>query len=234
MDPKELEKKLSDLQKGTDELLYSSIFRDTITDCPWLKSKSFSPSGAAANYSLLYILFRMLNDVKPSAILELGIGQTSKLTSQYVAYKNAKATLTLVEHDQAWIDLFQPQLPASNNIHLLHLAMVRLEYKGYQSYGYGELAANVRDQKFDLIICDGPYTSGRFARIGILDLIPQNLSSSFVIVVDDTHKMGGNDTAEEIAEKLQQAGIAFEAATYAGRKEQRVIFSSDLSLLKNL
>ena len=41
----------------------------------------------------------------------MGMGQTSKLTSQYVAYKNQNATLDIIENDADWIDIYQSQLP---------------------------------------------------------------------------------------------------------------------------
>lgn len=56
------------------EILFSSIFNDSIRNVSWIKDRTFSASGASANYSFLYILFKILDLVKPKSILELGMG----------------------------------------------------------------------------------------------------------------------------------------------------------------
>jgi len=80
---KNLKDKLNQIKKGVDECQYGNIFSSSIINHPWLQDKSFSPSGASANYSFLYILLKILDTVVPSSVLEFGIGETSKMTSQY-------------------------------------------------------------------------------------------------------------------------------------------------------
>lgn len=59
----------------------------------------------------------------------MGMGQTSKLTSQYVAYKNQNATLDIIENDADWIDIYQSQLPLNERvkIHLCNLEFLNLK-----------------------------------------------------------------------------------------------------------
>ena len=54
-----------------NELKYAFVFNDTIKSSKWLKEKDFSLVNSAANYSLMYSLYRILNDAQPKNILEL-------------------------------------------------------------------------------------------------------------------------------------------------------------------
>lgn len=98
-----LREKLDQIKKGVDECRYGNIFSSYITNHSWLQDNSFAPSGAAANYSFLYILLKILDIISPSSILELGMGETSKITSQYAFHTGKK--LLLVEDSPVWIDL---------------------------------------------------------------------------------------------------------------------------------
>ena len=107
-------------QRFVRELQYSNVFRDTINDSEWLINKSFSPNNSASNYSFLYILYRILNEIKPKNILELGLGQTTKMTSQYVSYfKNSN--LIVIEDNKQWVDIFSNFISLTNNIKLCHV-----------------------------------------------------------------------------------------------------------------
>ena len=62
-----------------EEIHKAEIFSSTIADSEWLKFKSFSPGGWAADYGLLYTLYRVLNGMRPQNVLEFGLGQSSKM-----------------------------------------------------------------------------------------------------------------------------------------------------------
>jgi abortive infection bacteriophage resistance protein len=51
-------KNLARIESHNREILMAQIFTSSIVDVEWLKRKSFSPSGSAANYSLLYFISR--------------------------------------------------------------------------------------------------------------------------------------------------------------------------------
>ncbi len=80
------------------EILWAETFNNTISDSNWLKDKSFSPGRWAVGYQYLYAVYRILNAVKPKKILELGLGQSTKLLNQY-AKANKDVKHTVVEHD---------------------------------------------------------------------------------------------------------------------------------------
>jgi hypothetical protein len=87
------------------ELLWSRIFNDSICNTSWLKNKDLIPGRWAVGYPYLFVLFQALKVSKPKKILELGLGQTSKLISEYSeAFSDVKHIV--VEHDDDWINFF--------------------------------------------------------------------------------------------------------------------------------
>ena len=222
------------LRREAQESIMAHVFRDSITDVDWIRKKSFSPHGAAANYSFLYILFRILNDINPQNILELGMGQTSKLTAQYIAYKNSKARLHLVEHDLTWVDIFRNEVELSDRVIIYVLEMIQKKIQGYESNVYRDLPSRANDQKFDVIINDGPHGSEHYSRAGILDLLEHNLTNKFVIVSDDYNWKSVQETVSEIMRRLHQMRIPFDHTVYNGVKTQSVIYSPQYSFLKTL
>jgi hypothetical protein len=230
-----IDKKAVDALCGmSKECVMGEIFRDSINGIEWLRSKDFSPSGYAANYSFLYILFRVLNDVNPTSIVEFGMGQTSKLTSQYAAYKNANANLVIVEHDQKWIDIFKRQIPTTENIKIMNLSLEEREYNKSKTLVYSKLNQSVGLQKYDLLIVDGGDWAGQYPRIGVLDLIPQCIKDSFVIIFDDYSNEKIVNTTKEALVKLDANKIKYGTTLYAGIRSQFVIYSQDLNFLKEL
>lgn len=215
------------------EIYMAHVFRDSIVDVDWLKNKSFSPSGAAANYSFLYVLFRILNDIQPVNIIEFGIGQTTRLTSQYVSNKNTEANLIVVEDDEKWLNVIKAQIPVNDRMKFLRLDLETQDYDGIATTFYRELTSCIKDKKFDLIILDGPQGVEGFSRAGILGLIPENLSESFIIIVDDCQRQGEQNTYVEILKKLSSLKINCDHCLYGGLKKQNVIFSPDLAFIKS-
>jgi hypothetical protein len=59
------------------EAVYQRIFERDLEQVG--ATNKFYPVGNAANYGLLYFILRVVREVQPSSILELGAGQTSLL-----------------------------------------------------------------------------------------------------------------------------------------------------------
>lgn len=96
------------------EILWAETFNNTVSGSDWLKDKSFSPGRWAVGYQYLYAVYRILNTVKPKKILELGLGQSTKLLSQY-AKANKEVKHIVVEHDQEWIDFYKKEGSVTTN-----------------------------------------------------------------------------------------------------------------------
>lgn len=222
------------LRREIQEVIKANVFHDSITDLAWVKRKNFSPHGAAANYSFLYLLVAVLSTIKPKMILESGIGQSSKLTTQYVTYGNTESVLTLIENNQFWLNVFRAELALCERVKFLLCDQVQIQYKNDISYGYKDLVGSLVDHKFGLIINDGPDGSTHYSRIWILDLLQNHLADKFVIILDDCDRLGEREMAYEVMSKLTELGIKHEYTIFKGIKHQFVIYSPEYNFLKTL
>ena len=235
----ELQKQLRTLQDKSlrqyHELNFADLLHDSTQHSPWLKDKNFSLYGWAANYSFIYTLFRILDKVSPQHILEMGLGQTTRLTSQYVAYKNPAATLDVCEHNQSWIDIYTPELPHSEHIHVHHLELEYFDFEGKPNDKYKDIAKVTGNTKYNLIIVDGPVGGGKnFPRSNIVDLIPHNLAEDFIIIFDDAERAGEQKTIEQTQARLTEQKITFATQQRHGAKTQFLIFSKSLEFVQYL
>jgi len=88
------------------EIIWSQIFHDSIRNKTSLKNLPLNIGRWAGNYSLFYVLFRILNDFKPKKILELGLGESSKFISVFIQnYLNDSIHL-IIEQDESWKNNF--------------------------------------------------------------------------------------------------------------------------------
>lgn len=214
-----------------NELKYAFVFNDTIKESEWLIKKDFSLVNSAANYSFMYSLYRILNDAEPKNILELGMGQTTKLTSQFANYFN-DCKLTVLEGDEIWIENFAEQLVISENIHICHMDLENVTIDGTLNTRFKGVLDIVADDKFDLVIIDGPQgfvvENGvskelDYSRSNVLELIPKNLAEDFIIIIDDFNRQGEQNTMSIVKELLSREGIEFYEYSCTGLKRQYVI-----------
>ena len=211
---------------------YATVFHDAIISAEWLKDKSFTLIGGAANYSLMFILFKVLDAVQPNHILEFGLGQTSKLTTQYVRHKNSKATLDIVEHDSDWIKTFGAELELGKRAVIHQKKIIDFELNGIASDKYEALDDVAADKKFDLIMIDGPFGYDRtYPRSNVLDLVPQHLNDSFAIIFDDAERQGEQNTAQLLMDKLHENHIEFQTSYCRGSKRQLLLTGKNLHFL---
>ena len=72
----------------TRELEWAHIFHDSIRGKECLQNLPLNIGRWAGNYSLFYLLNRILMDYKPKSILEFGLGESSKFISTYLEYRS--------------------------------------------------------------------------------------------------------------------------------------------------
>ena len=223
-------------RKQMNELYFARLFQDATNDSSWLKKKSFALFGAAANYSFIYTLFRVLDKTNPMNILELGLGQTTKLTSQYICNKNPKASLTICEDNQEWIDIYKEELPLHNNIKINKLDLESFDYLGTKNIKYKGMEKICGKECYDLIIVDGPIGRNQtFPRSNILDLMKNDLlADDFIIIFDDTERKGETFTVSKTKELLRQKGIDFIEFRRSALKTQTILASTSKSFIQYL
>lgn len=214
-----------------NELLYAHIFSDSIRGCSWLKNISFSPYQGAANYSFLYKLFRIYDVIQPKNILEFGLGQTSKLTYQYIKYKNKSAKAFVIDNNQQWIDIYKKEIKSYKKFLIKKLDTTNFTHNKITTLDskYANLDKLVKNEKFDLIIIDGPAGYKKnFPRTNILDLVKNNLDNNWIIVIDDFERVGEQNTIKLLENKLITNKIKYNSFYIESTKKQLYMSSKEL------
>jgi len=226
--------KLDSNLRVNNEILWSRIFNDSIQDSDWLKIKSFSPGRWALGYPALYILYRILNDIKPKSILEFGLGESTKLTYQYIKSTNNEASLKIVEQDRDWLTFFSKDVfDINENICLLPIKQVVIEDS--DTYVYDNFIPSVSDVKYNLVIIDGPWGSPNNSRVEIIDLINNNLlGDDFVIIMDDYNRIGEKNTINKVQALLKNKNVHYVYGEYSGLKDTAIICSDKFKFLTSL
>lgn len=220
-------------KRKIDEISKALLFLSTIANSLWLKNKSFSPGGWAADFSFLYTLYRVLNDTNPKKIVEFGLGQTTKIISQYCDSMNCDAFT--FEHDDQWIKFFKKSFDISNKLTIQLSNITTVKYKGFETLRYADNVQNITGNKIELIVLDGPYGSDGFSRTQIFDLIPNAINKDqFCLLIDDYQRIGEKNTANEIMKILTDNKIEFLQQEYSGEKTHFLLCSSKLHFLTTL
>src|SRR5687768_15072305 len=79
------------IERMISESNWNNTFNSSINGSTWFKYIPLNVGRWAANYSLLYILYRILNEIKPENLLELGLGETTKMLQAYKQFHNQNA-----------------------------------------------------------------------------------------------------------------------------------------------
>ena len=231
---------MSGLERKLQELIWSEVYHDTIRGSKWLdQDMAFSPGRGAIGYQCMYVLYRVLNETNPKSILELGMGQSTKLIASYVASTNGMCRHYVVEHDESWIDFFTNHfaLPESTEVVRCSIEDVSVNIEGEDRSTnvtkYAGFEEKLKNKLFDVILIDGPYgyRSPDYSRVDILSILPGCLNDDFVIMMDDCDREGERRTCELIGYALQEAGISFFMNTYSGEKDVTIMVSENLRFL---
>lgn len=222
------------------ELLYGQIWRDVVEGIDWLNKESrllLFPGRWAIGYNTMYVLVRILNDIKPHNILEFGLGNSSRIISKYLQnteFGQAERNHVIVEHNKKWIDFINKENVLSVYSRIFQTELVNKKYKGKEIAAYRDISP-IMDKKYDLILIDGPIGSGkRYSRMDILEYLPKCLEESFAIIIDDYERTGEKGLVKEIEGCLKKHGVAYAKGIYYGEAEAYVICSEDYGFLATL
>lgn len=216
-------------KRASNEAVWGEIFKDSIIHSKWLEKKCFYPGRWAVGYQYLYCLYRILNSIKPQKILELGLGQSTTMITQYANF-SATAIHRVIEHDKNWIDYYQQEFEISERTEVLNLELENILFQSqYELFRYKNFKEQTSDMIYDFISIDAPFggVENEYSRIDVLDILPDCLASSFIIMIDDVNRKGEQNTIKLIEEILTNNDILFSTGKYIGNKDAYVIASMD-------
>lgn len=233
-----------DMKKRIYELQFANLYHDAIAGCKWMPENGLGicPSGWAVGYPYLYIVFRILNDINPTNILECGIGQSTRLIGQYAKAFHDKSEIQflIVEQDQGWIDTFQKNFEISKKTEIMHLDVHKSNVitngitQKNEAERYISFKEALKGRKFDFISIDAPHGEvwEDYSRVDILDILPDCLMDKFCIVMDDYDQRGEQNTVELIKRILDDNKIPYFMNVYTAVKQMAVIASADFFFMK--
>lgn len=234
---KELIKRNQTSYRTQKEILWSKIFTDTIKGT-CLEHQSLSLGRWAVGYPFAYILFRCLQIINPTSILELGLGESTKIISAFRQNSDIKISHCLIENNPRWVDFFKKSNP--NVLDGCELFVLDYEFIKYKNFSevrvFKGFSERLKRRNFSLIVVDAPLGGDLkdISRIDILEMIPQGLEESFVILIDDYNRPQEKCMVNELKNKLMDNNVKFTFGIYSGEKDCIVVCTPDLSFLCSL
>lgn len=222
------------------EVLWANIFHDTIRGSKWFSEQTaLSPGRWALGYPGLYLLYRVLDVVQPQSILELGLGQSTKMIEDYVKYQKklgGTCQHMIAEDDPDWVDFFLQSYSIldETEIHLMRRVEQEFDVETVgktKVYMYENFKNIMGDKQYDLIFIDAPWGSEEYSRIDVTTILPDCLKDNFVIILDDCQRIGEQRSLQMIENILEEQGIPFRVGTYGGEKITECIVSESLGFL---
>lgn len=213
------------------ESVWAQVFREATYRSDWLKDKTFYPGRWAIGYPAMYVLYRVLNEAKPKSILELGLGQSTRMIAQY-AGNMPGVHHTVVENNQSWIDFFSEDFPLSKSTRIQKLDWVMKPYKGIEKVRvFDGFKETFEGKRFGLIFIDAPLGGDMkvYSRIDVLSVLPECLEQDFIIMLDDYNRSGEKGAVREILACLDANKIPYKTHAYAGEKTVYLICSASYS-----
>ncbi|MCR4893059.1 MAG: hypothetical protein K5989_12875 [Lachnospiraceae bacterium] len=238
------QKMLESISSDIKEVMWANVYHDTVRGCPWFPEGGLPcwPGRGAVGYQYMYVAFRILNELQPTSILEIGMGQSTRLIGQFIKTRNYDKDYRhyCIEHDANWSEICKQQFPLdeerSEVIVLPLTTMSFTDEKGNSrdTIIYDGFFDALNGKKFQLISVDGPYgfNDPLYSRIDILEIIPQCLSNDFCILIDDYDRPGERRMTEALMFKLKEAGVEHEGGVYVGKKQMAIITSPSWAFLR--
>ena len=217
-----------------EELLWASIFHDSIKGKKGIENLDINIGRWAGSYSFFYVLNRILNDYQPKKIIEFGLGESSKFISTYLDNYLWNSEHLIIEQDDNWKILFENKFNLCTRSSVIVLPLIKKKYKGFEYNGYEQIE-NTVDSKFDLYIIDGPFGSPNYSRFDVYRLAEKlTVEDDFIILIDDYDRIGEKETTEELLSMFKAKNIPVYTAIYKGLKSVKVIGTDKYKYIKSL
>jgi predicted O-methyltransferase YrrM len=203
------------------EILYQNMFNNS---CQGMNiSAPLYPVGSAANYTLLYLILRILTELPVKRVLELGAGQSTLLMDAIAKVQPSLDIITL-ETDALWADRIDQRVAHS----VVKSSLRPTVHEGDCVETYGELEP-LDGQQFDFVIVDGPMGTRKKSRWAALEILERNLANEFVVIFDDAERRGEQETIRKF---ISQHTSNIDFMVLNGKKAQFVAFTPQYRDLK--
>ena len=212
-----------EIKNQTLELEWAHIYHDSIRGKDYLEKLPLNIGRWAGNYAFFYILNRVLNDHRPTNIIEFGLGESTKMISTYLKNELLESKHLVVEQNQDWLNHFSSRFKLTENTEVKIHPQKTIVQKEREINVYSDLDAYYKND-YDLFVIDGPIGSKTKSRIDILEFVKHaNSASQFIIIMDDCHRKGEFNTFVNIGKALKDKGIEYASNTFVGTKTVGVI-----------
>jgi len=214
---------MTDTERFAREAKWANVYHDSIRDKRWLDEVAIYPGRWAVNYSMLYLLVRILQLYKPGKIIEFGLGESSKIISKFIENELHNSKHLIIEESKEWIENFVSRFSLSQNSEIMYLELVRKKIRGFNVNCYKDIKEKI-DEIFDLYIIDGPTALRHYSRYDICRLAEKFSSDDeFIIIMDDYNRRGEKNTVRDLLRILKKQDITFHTWEYDGSKSQFLI-----------
>lgn len=197
--------------------VHEALFRDMLMDglrAYGIAAPALYPVKSAANYSLLYTLFRAVTETPCTSVLEIGAGQTSRLLDAVV--RSRPLRVMSLETDAFWAGKVQSEVAHE----VVHCPL----RQGGGTEAYSSLDRVKAANGFDLVLVDGPVGRPEKSRYSSIEVLEAVLGDEFLVVFDDAQRPGEQDTIRAFLSGTfmsRKAGLHF--GTVMSNKAQFII-----------
>lgn len=173
----------------------------------------FYPVGAAASYSLLYLLTRVMSELPVKAVVEMGSGQSTVLLDKLLPDDGSHQAY---EQDSDWASRIGARVKRSK---VTHSPIATQAFEGQTYSGLSAIAV----APFDLLLVDGPNGTDHLSRFDCVPLIAAHPGTEFIVIIDDANRPGEQETIAALTALLCKRGIDFKLNYLHGRNTHAVI-----------
>lgn len=139
-------------------------------------------------------ILHVINDLQINnrkSIIEFGSGISTVILAKFIVDNKLDAKIISIEDNKSWCDFIESQLIKYNCNQVVTLHHVALINNSSEVLWYdkNEIAKVVNNEKFDLILVDGPSGGlGLMSRKPALPSIINNINDNFCVFLDDVRR----------------------------------------------
>jgi len=121
----------------------------------------------------------------PSDVLECGSGLSTIIYG--LALRGQTIRLVALEHQREWFDRVNVELVRTGG---QTIELIRTPLISYGEFDWYDWPSTLRDRRFGTVICDGPPSTTKGGRYGLLPVTHEQLQSPVTILLDDSSREG--------------------------------------------